>query len=648
MLIVLISYPFLVGPAIGVFWLIVRNFAGGIFFDITLPIFFSAIFPLLLYFFSCLLVSIFFSRRKEVAITKVAYWESGMFVGMLVAILLVILGTSPFISSTRYLNLNYFITFTSLIFYPLSFLSLNIFNSFNEIIKTISCWSDVPSCGAEGGLWFIFEYYGIIMPIVSGIVIGGLIGFIFDLFKRKKISGQAESKISLEEKETIVRWPLFSYWIVLGIVILAMGTTIWWGWPSEVQMSSKPINLTQQVYYDDVGEKKIGGVPISGCHYPGPIFSPDGYHFACGVWYDQKFWENQQNKLSRKPPASLLVLDGQIIATYGTYGTEQYEHIAEESLIFSPDSKHFVYKASKNSQAFLVIDGKEEEKYDWITSYPIIAFSQNGEHYAYAAHRDNKEYIIFDGREIAEYNDIYEGPVLSTDGQHLAYAYGVGRPPSPNIIVDNQEKGSFNFLRYLTFSPDGAYFAFMTSTEKGKYYIKVNGEDGKEYDAIAKPIFSPDNQHLAYAAKEGNKILIILDGEIKKEFESAELLTGESGLERTDYLTFSPDSQHLAYVIQTVSKIGNDYKRKQFVFLDDENKYEYEISPYKEIDFLVFSPDSKHLLFRVARKTIVVDGKNFGERYDNVYNPHFSPDGNYVVYNARKDKVFYRVMERIQ
>ena len=49
--------------------------------------------------------------------------------------------------------------------------------------------------------------------------------------------------------------------------------------------------------------------------------------------------------------------------------------------------------------------------------------------------------------------------------------------------------------------------------------------------------FSPDSQHVAYAAQQGDKCFVVVDGKPGPAYDGI----GESSL------VFSPDSQHVAY-----------------------------------------------------------------------------------------------------
>jgi hypothetical protein len=43
--------------------------------------------------------------------------------------------------------------------------------------------------------------------------------------------------------------------------------------------------------------------------------------------------------------------------------------------------------------------------------------------------------------------------------------------------------------------------------------MAIDGKEGKAYDGVSIPAFSPDSKHLAYAALSGGAWFIVVDGE---------------------------------------------------------------------------------------------------------------------------------------
>ena len=47
----------------------------------------------------------------------------------------------------------------------------------------------------------------------------------------------------------------------------------------------------------------------------------------------------------------------------------------------------------------------------------------------------------------------------------------------------------------------------------GKWFVVVDGKEGKAYDGVSLTAFSPDSRHLAYAALSQGVWLVVVDGE---------------------------------------------------------------------------------------------------------------------------------------
>lgn len=65
----------------------------------------------------------------------------------------------------------------------------------------------------------------------------------------------------------------------------------------------------------------------------------------------------------------------------------------------SPDNKRVAYGVDIGNKRFVVVDGKEEKKYDNIGIDTLI-FSPDSRRLAYAARIGNKECVIVDGKSM--------------------------------------------------------------------------------------------------------------------------------------------------------------------------------------------------------------------------------------------------------
>ena len=93
---------------------------------------------------------------------------------------------------------------------------------------------------------------------------------------------------------------------------------------------------------------------------------------------------------------------------------------------FSPDSRRFAYRIRSNGKQFsVVLDGKEQEKYDYIGHN--IVFSPDSRHLVYMAISEGKQEVVLDGKEIKD----YQGKIsnLRFTKNYLNY----------NVIQDNGE-----------------------------------------------------------------------------------------------------------------------------------------------------------------------------------------------------------------
>lgn len=82
----------------------------------------------------------------------------------------------------------------------------------------------------------------------------------------------------------------------------------------------------------------------------------------------------------------------------------QYDSFYMRNLVFSPDSKHFAYIASRNNKPFVVLDGKELKQYDAILDDPV--FNDDGSVIVYPAKSGNSCFLVVNEIERKIYDDI--------------------------------------------------------------------------------------------------------------------------------------------------------------------------------------------------------------------------------------------------
>jgi Tol biopolymer transport system component len=138
-----------------------------------------------------------------------------------------------------------------------------------------------------------------------------------------------------------------------------------------------------------------------------PVFSPDGKRVAyAGV--------QERGKV-------VVVVDGQ--------AGPAWHGVGDDSVCFSPDSRHVAYLARKGRRWCAVVDGQPGEPCDDIArvGYALV-FSPSGGHFACVGREGEAVFVLLDGRHGPEFNGIVSnGPAFHPDGvlEYLAWRKGV-------------------------------------------------------------------------------------------------------------------------------------------------------------------------------------------------------------------------------
>lgn len=371
---------------------------------------------------------------------------------------------------------------------------------------------------------------------------------------------------------------------------------------------------------------KITQTPIVKLDCPyGLIFSPDSRRVA--------------GFLSGKGGKYVASVDGVVGKEYEDTGAPGYY-----SMLFSPDSKRYLYLGRRANKWLVVVDNVEGKECDAISGSPI--FSPDSRHVAYIASRKDKWFVVLDGVEGKEYNGAFS-LTFSPDSSRLAFvAYG----DHGVIVVDNGgESKEYGSVETLAFSPDSKRLAFIAEPLRPQrpgdngvdellpfFLVVVDGVDSKEYMGINKsaPVFSPDSKHVAYAAPvdKWTRWTIVLDGVEGNKYDKID----------TDSLVFSPNSNRLAY---TATR-----DQKKLIVLDggDGEAFDSVTTP-------LFSPDSNRLAYVASNKgksLVVTDGTGRGplkeKEYDGIDDITFSPDSSRLAYTAKHGENVLAVIDGVE
>jgi hypothetical protein len=273
------------------------------------------------------------------------------------------------------------------------------------------------------------------------------------------VDGKEENKYALHSNEP--KPPIFSFDSKHLAYVASLG-----------KKECLVVDRKEEKQYDVIDESNIK-------------FSPDGKHLAyvAGVntghgYYNHKWF---------------IVVDGKEGA--------QYDEI--KSLIISPDGKRNAYWAVQDDKIFVVVDGNEQKEKHFCIQHGNIynpIFSPDSKHIAFVAKDSsedssiNKNMVVIDGKQEEKYDDIDgESLCFSPDSKRVAYmAFKIGQ--GFYAVVDGKVESLFPSRDYnqIIFSQDSKHVAFLVRDEHE--YIVLDGKKEKEYNGISRLTFEPPNK----------------------------------------------------------------------------------------------------------------------------------------------------------
>ncbi len=169
--------------------------------------------------------------------------------------------------------------------------------------------------------------------------------------------------------------------------------------------------------------------------------------------------------------------------------------------IFFSVASHVAYEVNSPAGHRVIYNGVAGDDF---TSVERMGFSSDGRTLSYLGKSEAGIHAVIRDRNFGPYRSV-----------------GCGRIGSPNPLV---------------ISHDGKHVAFHVRTEQG-HFMMVDGKPEGPYDDVDQPVFSPNSNHLGYAANRGGeykdsvynvsggKWFLVLDGKKGEEYDSVGLTT---------------------------------------------------------------------------------------------------------------------------
>ncbi|HOD81346.1 MAG TPA: NPCBM/NEW2 domain-containing protein [Phycisphaerae bacterium] len=386
-----------------------------------------------------------------------------------------------------------------------------------------------------------------------------------------------------------------------------------------------------------------------------PLFSPNGHRVAF---------------VARRGKECTVVWDGVESPAYPVIG----EGWPVADLVFSPDGEALAYKLRTAGKTVLAIDGRwtwRSGPYDdaigadnkTIWGIWDFQFSLDGRGFLYRGKVGDKMvaawgYIPLNDRKGSitvecgpPHDSIGRGtPVWSTNRPSKQGATGIGyiavddkqefieflpaeARTSPRVKLPRrvrsdmsrpeEEEGTWDAIARgsLACPPGQAKRLDYVACRGGKWSAVISGRPGPPFDEIGTILYSPDGDRYAYAARNGPRVCLVVDGQAGPSFEGVQYPLN----------VFSPDGKTVVYAARTPTS--------SVLMVDGK-----QVASYDRIDAasIVFSPDARHLAFAAGTKDksfVVLDSKA-GPPFDEVSGLRLG-EGGQMAYRARNGlKVF--------
>lgn len=193
---------------------------------------------------------------------------------------------------------------------------------------------------------------------------------------------------------------------------------------------------------------------------------------------------------------------------------QEYDYVND--LMKDSSGKVLLYVATRNSlMAVVTVDvGRSDKVIErvgaWYDEIQALSISESGKHTAFIGKRGSEVFLIRDGVEKAEPGA--DMPLFGAISNKGRFAFMFVIEDQASVRVDGKKiGGTYEEVGRLVFSPDGQHLAF--AARKGnKWFLVVNGTEGPGFDIVVTPQFAPDSKSVVYRARsKGERFVVVSD-----------------------------------------------------------------------------------------------------------------------------------------
>ena len=197
-----------------------------------------------------------------------------------------------------------------------------------------------------------------------------------------------------------------------------------------------------------------------------------------------------------------------------------FDRILQPGAVFNADGTHHLYTATKGDETLVVVDGVAGEPVGEFSFAKPQFLGATGSHF-YSIEEGEKHILVFNGRRSRAYEH-FNRPTLHDSGRVACAAriatgrwvcYVDGEELGPRGVRTRDTDPCHLTVRNPVFDPKGERIAYCIWTPKKKGHIVVDGVRLRGFDDVMSGLlrFTPDGEHVVYAAGSGDQRYIVVD-----------------------------------------------------------------------------------------------------------------------------------------